>query len=275
MQRAASYLLIAGGGTGILLTVLGVIFGFATINGLYDDLSSGMEASINGLDSLSETLDQTDLVLTDSIVGLQSVVDTLQGISGTIDETGPIFETASDIAASTVPDSLDIISDGVGNLQTALVLIDGILTRLANVEIDLPGFLPAIRLGILYNPEVPIYEPVGEIRDNLDAISTQLRELDEPLTTTRENLTTIGTDVDAIATNASNLRQNIGDTQPLVADFNETVKTLSDDLSRPHSNIERNRRIATIGFTLVLVWVGLLSAGSLLLGVGQLRRSTG
>lgn len=275
MQRATSYLLIAGGGTGILLTLLGIIFGFATINGLYDDLSTSMGASIDGLDALSETLDQTDVVLSDSIIGLQSIVDTLQGISTTIDETGPIFETASDIAASTVPDSLDIISEGVGNLQTALVLIDGILTRLANVEIELPGFLPAIRLGILYNPEVPIYEPVGEIRDNLDTISTQLRDLDEPLTTTRENLATIGTDVDTIATNATNLRQNIVDTQPLVTDFNSTVDTLSADLQRPLENIERNRRTGTIAFTLILIWLGLISAGALLLGVGQMRRSTG
>lgn len=256
IQQVSRWLTIV---LGLVVVSLGLIFGTGFINATFDDLDRLLNASITSLTALNDTLDETMIVLDEAIINLDSITVTLDGIADSIDQIEPIINTANDITVTQIPDSLDIVIEGVNGLSDTLIIVDGLLRRLSDVEIDLPGILPSITLGLLYRPERPIHEPVDDIGANLESIADTLRNLEKPMNDTVSNLSAISIDIEDISANAQILRTNILDTQPRITNFSNSIDELITQLEQPLINLNRNRTIAFIVLTLVLVWVATVS----------------
>ncbi len=272
MKRIIGVITLIGATLGLLLSLSGLIWGYGFIARTYDDWDVSLQASITSMENISATVQQTDTILEETVLGLMQINQALGKLGKTFDTTGPIIETFQQIAVNDVPDSLDIALTGLGSAVGVLRTVDNTLQALSEIEIDLPGPLPVVRFGIPYSPETPLYEPFETVSSNLSNVSTGLRSINVPLGETRDSVATISKDLGLISERIDTITGNLDSVRPSLIEFDESVQRLIERLQRTQGNIPRNEGWTDLIFTALLLWLALSQIGVLYYGYTLLQR---
>ncbi|MHB0965053.1 MAG: hypothetical protein ACYC36_01245 [Bellilinea sp.] len=248
-------------GLGLSLAGLILLGGFsnrisANLLGALEYLDRALAISSDGLETA-----ESSLLAADS--ALESLVSTLDGVNESLQGMDPTLTALSTLLGKDLPGTIEATQDSLDSAQTSARNIDNVLTSLSRI----PFFGT-----LVYNPEVPLNETIGEISDSLDAIPRSLRDAKSGLDIADRNLTTITSDLGNIAQNTDQIDLSIADAllvideyQTLVADMQKRVKDFRQELPG-------QLRLATLAAALLLIWLAITQIGLLAQGAEFMAR---
>ena len=262
-SRITGLALIIAAVMGLGLSLAGLIFLGRFSSRISTNLLSTLEYLDRALAITSDGLETAESSLKAADSALGSLVSTLDGVNESLQGMDPTLTALSTLLGKGLPETIKATQDSLDSAQTSAKNIDNVLTSLSRIPF----------LGTLvYNPEVPLNETLGDISDSLDAIPRSLRDAKSGLDTADKNLATITSDLGNVAQSTDQIDHSIADAllvideyQTLVADMQKRTKDLRQELPG-------QLRLATLAAALLLIWLAITQIGLLAQGVEFLAR---
>ena len=260
--------------TGLALIVAAVmglglsLAGLVLLGGFSSRISTNLQSTLEYLDRAlaitSDGLETAESSLQAADSALVSLVSTLDGVNESLQGMDPTLTALNTLLGKDLPGTIEATQDSLDSAQTSAKNIDNVLTSLSRIPF----------LGTLvYNPEMPLNETLGDISDSLDAIPRSLRDAKSGLDTADKNLATITSDLDNVAQSTDQIGLSIADAllvideyQTLVADMQTRTKDLRQELPG-------QLRLATLAAALLLIWLAIAQIGLLAQGMELVGRS--
>ena len=227
-SRITGLALVIAAVMGLVLSLAGLILleGFASR--ISTNLLSTLEYLDRALAITSDGLETAESSLLAADSALDSLVSTLDGVNESLQGMDPTLTALSTLLGKDLPETIKATQDSLDSAQTSAKNIDNVLTSLSRIPF----------LGTLvYNPDVPLNETLGEISDSLDAIPRSLRDAKSGLDTADKNLATITSDLDNVTQSTDQIGLSIADAllvmdeyQTLVADMQKRTKDFRQEL---------------------------------------------
>ena len=261
--RITGLALIIAAVMGVILSLAGLILLGSFASRISTDLLSTLEYLDRALAITSDSLETAESSLQAADSALDSLVSTLDGVNESLQGMDPTLTGLSTLLGRDLPETIKATQDSLDSAQTSAKNIDSVLTSLSRIPF----------LGTLvYNPDVPLNETLGDISDSLDAIPRSLRDAKSGLDTADRNLATITSDLGNVTQSTDQIDLSIADAllvideyQTLVADMQKRTKDLRQELPG-------QLRLATLAAALLLIWLAIAQVGLLAQGVEFLTR---
>jgi methyl-accepting chemotaxis protein len=256
--------------SGVTLSIIGIRLG----RGLIDSIAGGIDNTLlltsEGMDNVLETLVFTKAAVTDVNAALVTVEGSADDLSRTVQQTQPLLEQISTVAADEVPNSLESIEMVMPTLEQVAGVIDSTLVTLNKFRIDEEIFGIEIQydLGINYAPEVPFDVSVNQLGSSLDGLPESLRNLQGYMDVTSGNLDTISRDIHLLADDVGKINGRISELPPIIDEYIRIATEIGDDTRQIRAQIGEHAQTAKTVVTIVIVWLGLTQVAPLYLGLG-------
>ena len=262
-SRITGLALIIAAVMGLGLSLAGLIFLGRFSSRISTNLLSTLEYLDRALAITSDGLETAESSLKAADSALGSLGSTLDGVNESLQGMDPTLTALSTLLGKGLPETIKATQDSLDSAQTSAKNIDNVLTSLSRIPF----------LGTLvYNPEVPLNETLGDISDSLDAIPRSLRDAKSGLDTADKNLATITSDLGNVAQSTDQIDHSIADAllvideyQTLVADMQKRTKDLRQELPG-------QLRLATLAAALLLIWLAITQIGLLAQGAEFMAR---
>ena len=248
-------------GLGLSLAGLILLGGFssrisANLLGALEYLDRALVISSDGLETA-----ESSLLAADS--ALDSLISTLDGVNESLQGMDPTLTALSKLLGNDLPGTIEATQDSLDSAQTSAKNIDNVLTSLSRIPF----------LGTLvYNPEVPLNETLGEISDSLDAIPRSLRDAKSGLDTADKNLAFITSDLDNVAQSTDQIGLSIADALLVIDEYQTLVADMQKRTKDFRQKLPGQLRLATLAAALLLIWLAITQIGLLAQGVEFLAR---
>ena len=248
-------------GLGLSLAGLILLGGFsnrisANLLGTLEYLDRALAISSDGLETA-----ESSLLAADS--ALESLVSTLDGVNESLQGMDPTLTALSTLLGKDLPGTIEATQDSLDSAQTSARNIDNVLTSLSRI----PFFGT-----LVYNPEVPLNETIGEISDSLDAIPRSLRDAKSGLDIADRNLTTITSDLGNIAQNTDQIDVSIADALLVIDEYQTLVSDMQKRVKDFRQELPGQLRLATLAAALLLIWLAITQIGLLAQGAEFMAR---
>lgn len=248
-------------GLGLSLAGLTLLGGFSSrvSANLLDTLEYLDRALVISGDGLETA--ESSLLAADS--ALDSLVSTLDGVNESLLGMDPTLTALSTLLGKDLPETIKATQDSLDSAQTSAKNIDNVLTSLSRIPF----------LGTLvYNPEVPLNETLGDISDSLDAIPRSLRDAKSGLDIADKNLATITSDLGNIAQSTDQIDLSIADALLVIDEYQTLVADMQKRAKDSRQKLPDQLRLATLAAALMLIWLAITQIGLLAQGVEFLAR---
>ena len=185
----------------LVILLAGAYFIGPALDQVSDTVDNGLALSIETMETVSATLEQTQSALVSVNASLDTAVETTANLSITVADTIPLLDQVSVVVSETLPESIEAIQTAVPNIAAVATVVDDALTRLSEFEINQTIPIPfnpieiQYDLGIDYNPEVPFGDSMEELGTSLDGVPEELRVLRTELEVSAANLQTLSDDL--------------------------------------------------------------------------------
>jgi len=259
------------GTTLIFTAILGVILsaGGLILTGIYATrLSATLADSLSGLSEAlqvtSEALDISMSVLTEADKSLDALVKTMEGVNASLTQSKPTLDELSTLLGTDLPDTIKATQDSLNSAQTSAKNVDAVLTGLSKIP-----FLGSL----VYNPDIPLNETLGDISDSLNGIPASLKTAQRSLDRASKNMGTVNLELDNITASTDEIRASSEDAQLVISDYQDLVSRLQTRVDEMQTSLPRSLRWLTLAFVLLLVWLGLAQIGLLVQGCQLLTQS--
>ena len=188
--------------------------------------------------SILQTVDDSAQLLTDSGRGiseaaeaigglaevLQTVVTTLEGASGSLDEAQDLSSTAYILLSDQIPETLENTSAALEAVEAASGEIDSMLRAM-----DAISFLT----GVEYDPEQPLDEAVGGVVESLDPISRSMQDVSESLLDSTDEL-------EKTADSLALLSEQLDPYSEHLLELSENLESLASQMTTTGENLAGN-----------------------------------
>ncbi|MFA5837492.1 MAG: hypothetical protein WC837_11115 [Bellilinea sp.] len=248
-------------GLGLSLAGLILLGGFssrisANLLGALEYLDRALVISSDGLETA-----ESSLLAADS--ALDSLISTLDGVNESLQGMDPTLTALSKLLGNDLPGTIEATQDSLDSAQTSAKNIDNVLTSLSRIPF----------LGTLvYNPEVPLNETLGEISDSLDAIPRSLRDAKSGLDTADKNLAFITSDLDNVAQSTDQIGLSIADALLVIDEYQTLVADMQKRTKDFRQKLPGQLRLATLAAALLLIWLAITQIGLLAQGAEFMAR---
>ena len=249
----AGTVLVAIGVVGIVLSIVIGILGWRLIG----DLGNAAEQSLNLSGEALITIDQTIVVVRETVEtlgdGLATVEGSLGDASTTLENASELFDVTADVAATDLPESIASVRQALPPLISSAESIT-----------DAIGALSIF--GINTGPTQPLAEPIIEIQSNLT-------QLEERLRTQAGAITAIATDFDSFSGDASDLANNVGqmnrdlaEAESLLVDYETTTANARGAIETTQAEVARTMATARATVVVLAILFGLSQAAPIVMG---------
>ena len=268
MRKALGIVMLIIGVSGVVLSVVGTIIGQRLVADLGKGLEANLTLTLDGLDTVNESLILTKSTVGSLSEGLATVEDTAENVSVAIDDTRPLLQQASTVTTQRVPESIETFQEGLPALIEVAGTVDETMRTLSNFNVDrrILGIPLSFDLGVDYDPEVPFDETVEELGASLEGMPEQLRSLEESMSVTDDNMRAISRNVSEIGRDLSAINEDVAEIEPLLDEYISTVREISDALRQARLSVRRQLDQMRIVVTVIMVWFGLMQIAPLYLG---------
>lgn len=245
--------------SGLALSVVGTLVSRQIIDDFGEAAENTLLLSGQSLETINDTLVLTKQTLAEVTEGLDTVGVAAVNLSATIDDTQPILEQVTQVAARDVPDSLDAVQKAIPDVAQAAGAIDDTLSILSAFQVERSIFGVPIQfdLGIDYDPESPLNETVLELGQSLEGMPAGLRALEDDLATANNSLVVIGDNVLTIAEDLEGLNASVSELEPLVDEYIKLATETADLIRQTRVALSQQLQTAKLIATLLFVWLGL------------------
>jgi hypothetical protein len=244
--------------SGLVLSVIGTFASRQIIDDFGEVAGNALLLSSQSIDAVNDTLVVTKQTLADVTEGLDTVGDAAVNLSNTMDDTGPLLDQVTQVAARDVPDGLEAVQSAIPDVAQAAGAIDDALSILNAFQVERSIFGVPIQfdLGIDYDPEMPLDETVLELGQSLEGMPSNLRALESDLSSAGDSLVLIGGNVLTIAEDLDRLNATVGELEPLVDEYIRLATETAELIRQTEMELSQQLQTAKLIATLFFVWLG-------------------
>lgn len=258
-RKIIGVLFLVVGISGLALSIAGTFISRQIIDDLGDAAGNALMLTGESLETINDTLILTKQTLGDVSSGLDTVGVAAVNLSNAVDDTQPIMEQVTQVAARDVPESLESVQGAIPDIAQAAGAIDDTLRILNAFQVERSIFGVPIQfdLGIDYDPEAPLSETVLELGQSLDGMPMGLRALEDDLNSANESMLVIGDNVLTIANDLERLNASVSELEPLVDEYIRLATETADLIRQTRASLDQQLQTAKLIATLLFVWLGL------------------
>ena len=257
LNRAVGYLLVIAAIIGLVFSLLGIAAVWVK-RPLSDDAMSMIELADRTLKATSDGLLLTKESLTEAMVSVISLKNTLEATSRAINATNPMLDSLSDLLTSSIPDSIYAIQNSLATAQSSARVIENFLKTVSS--------LPLLPIQP-YNPPVPLHESLSDVSQSLDALPQSLMEMDKSLDSSRGNLILIEAEFRIMSRNVEQMNASLLDAQGVVDSYQNVVSDLQQRTANLSTNIPRWINNLAWFTTFLLILIAIAQLGLLVQGL--------
>ena len=258
LNRAVGYLLVIAASVGLVFSLLGIAAVWRVKQPLTDDAMSMIELADRTLKATSDGLLLTKESLTEAMVNVISLKNTLEATSRAINATNPMLDSLSDLLTSSIPDSIYAIQNSLATAQSSARVIENFLKTVSS--------LPLLPIQP-YNPPVPLHESLSDVSQSLDALPQSLMEMDKSLDSSRGNLILIEAEFRIMSRNVEQMNASLLDAQGVVDSYQNVVSDLQQRTANLSTNIPRWINNLAWFTTFLLILIAIAQLGLLVQGL--------
>lgn len=278
MKRIVGGIMFVVGIMGVILAGVGFYYGRDVIDQIGAGLNGGLVLALDSLDTIQDTVTLTKTAVTEAANTIVTVEKTVNDLSTTIGDTGPLVDQMSVVVTQEVPTSVEAIQASLIPTAEVARQIESTLSTLSEFSID-RSFLGVdlqFDLGIDYEPEEPLDESLLAISDSLDGVAVELRNLEPSLATNSDNVALMSENVALIAKDIASINEVVAEINPLLDQYGATFTQLENAILQVQANLDSYLQFAKIVLTVLMLWLAVLNSASLVLGyemvTGQLDK---
>lgn len=259
-RRILGFVMLIVGVIGVLCCLFLAIAGLRLVSELEIVLDNNLDILLDSLDTVKETLLLTKTTIGQVNSGLETVEETADDLAQTVNNTRPLIDQLSVVAAETVPDSIESVQATIPTVAAVAGSIDQTLRLLSafKLEQNIFGIPIGFDLGVDYDPEEPFDQTIETIGASLDGLPGQLRSLKVYLAVTNDNLQTISLGIGNIADDLQTINGSVADMAPLLDDYIGLVTRTGDSLRQVRDDLGRQLGWLRVGIVGGAVWLALL-----------------
>jgi methyl-accepting chemotaxis protein len=218
------------------------------------------------LKATSDALFVTKESLTEAMVDVISLKNTLEATSRAIHATNPMLDSLSNLLTNDIPDSIHATQTSLATAESSAQLIENFLKTVSS--------LPLIPIEP-YNPPVPLHESLKEVSQSLDALPQSLGDMDESLNSSRGNLILIEAEIRIMSRNVQQLNANMRDAQGVIVSYQKVVSDLQERTARFSTKVPRWINSLAWFTTFLLVLIAIAQLGLLVQGLQLIEHQPG
>lgn len=270
---------------GIILVIVGLIGliisgGIAYVGSQFLDsvgiaVNNSLNLVLGTVDTTVDTLKAVEGTITEAANTINTVSDTTTTLSKTLLDSAPLLQQVTTLATETVPGSLEAVNDTVPNLANIAGTVDATLQKLSDLKVEraVLGVPISFDLGVNYRPAAPFDEAVLQIGDSLVGVPEQLRALQTGLQTAVDNLTDISTNVQSLSGNLDGIYTSVGAFNPLLDQYIATLEQTGGGLRTIQNQVTSSLSTLKWVFVGLGIWFALYQILPIYLGWRMFRNT--
>ncbi len=241
----------------IFIAILGVLFSVFGIAATWYYRPRIQSAIFGIIDSLDETLLNTNdgLVILDRSLenaefNLEMISDTLDNLNATIDNIAVSLDSSADLIGGDLRDTIVDTQTALRSAASSAGLVDNTLRFIAAIPL----------LGADYRPEVPLSLSLEQVAESLDDVPEAFLEIESLIRDTESSMAILNDDVAQLAEDINTYESDLLAAQEILAEYGQIIDDLRTQLAdlRQHST------------NFLLITSILSTGGFFLLGLAQL-----
>ena len=264
IKRILGLIIILTAILGLAVCLIAIVAGPPVLDRFAADIDDSM-ASIGGtLDTVSETLRFAQVTSSQVITGLSTAETSVMNTAEIINQTRPMLLSAGTIVTVDVANGLDQVQAAIPTLAQLAGNVDKTLNFLSTVNIL--GF----KLGIDYNPAVPMDQSITMIGNSLNGIPEKLRGMSTSIIATDQALDTTVTNLNTIGSNLQYINASFSQFSGMFGTYLQNTTEIKQRLLVTQNLLHNDLQSIKIGLLIVLAWLGLTQLAPLYVGVSLL-----
>ena len=225
--------------TGVLFGVTGWLFLTELDENLDQSLLIGEAASV----SVLETIDVAETLIESLDAGLETVGATLGAVESSLGDTAGVASTTASLSA-TLPQSFDDIDVALSTVESLSGVIDSTLSGLSSVP-----------FGPDYEPEVPLPEAIGNLREAFEPIGDDLTRLTTELQAFADGSDDVSARVDEVRADLTDTRLALADSAALLDDYRSTAGDAGRLAATSRGDMSRAFALARLALLVLALFV--------------------
>jgi hypothetical protein len=258
----------------IMVAVLlgGAFFAGQAVDTVGDGLDSVLALTVDTLDTVSATLEQTQATITEANNALDTATEATVNLAKTVSDTQPLMESMSKVVAEDVPDNIEAIQATIPNITQVAGVIDSALTKLSDFGISRTIPIPfnpitlEFDLGIDYNPDEPFDETISALGDSLEGMPEELRSLQGDLETLSADLELLTGNIETASGDLETINEQVALFIPILDDYLRIVGEINDSMLQARGQLQAQLETVKTVLTALFIVLSLTQLAPLYLG---------
>jgi methyl-accepting chemotaxis protein len=226
-RRALGRAIMVAAVVASITCLVGIVVAWRLVGELAHTTSSTLVIVGDTLATVDDTLDVADSVIESVDGGIGTIQESLDTMSTTVDNGAATLSAFADLTENLAPD-LERVDSGLGNLQSAVGVVDDVLRQLSDVP-----------FGPEYDPETGLASSVQGVRDDLQPIADDLSNASGTLSDLAASSDDVIDRLDALAVDLDAIDRSLDESRVLIERYRQSTSDASaltvgtrDDLDR-------------------------------------------
>jgi len=249
IRKIIGLILILAAIGGVVFSISGMFFVWLAESNVTNNVTTGVEALSQALDTTAQGLAVTQEALQGSLASIQSVGATLETAGKTIDTTEPMLNEISKVLAEDLPKTIRATQVSIATAQQSAGVVDTVLGALS--------YLP----GISYNPGTSLSSALGGISTSMKDLPQTLTDMAGSLEDTNHNLQTFRVDFSIMKDAIRQVETSMAQYEDIIEGYHASVTQVQTQLHILEKNLPNMIRGITWGITIFLIWMAIAQLG--------------
>ena len=264
VTRIIGIALIVAGIAGLVFSVAGLV----VLARVEKQVNVAVQRQVETLDQALTATAEGLALAENSLTQVQDTVDAIQstvrGLGQAIDDTSPTLTALGNLVGKQLPATITAAENSLRSAQRSARVLDGFLSVISAV----PLFGNS-----RYNPDVPLNERLGEVAASLEGVPASLEDGGSGIFTTVGSLGTIKANVDRTADSIGEINTSLESAKTVVANYQGVLASIGATLERVRNGLATWLRLIRWGFSLMLIWLGIVQFALITQGFELIGRS--
>jgi methyl-accepting chemotaxis protein len=208
--------------------LVGVVVAWRLVGELADTTRSTLVIVGDTLATVDDTLDVADSVIESVDGGIGTIKESLDTMSTTVENGAATLSAFAELTDNLAP-NLEQVDNGLGNLQSAVDVVDGVLRQLS----DLP-------FGPDYDPETGLAASVQAVRDDLQPIADDLTNASGTLSELASSSGEVIERLDALAGDLDGIDRSLDESRVLIDRYRQSTSDASALAAGTREDLDRD-----------------------------------
>jgi hypothetical protein len=264
LRRVLGYVLLAIGMSGLVFALVSVVWFQSFVTNAEASVEKRLDVLDDALVTTADGLMVAQTALTQADSSIASLRTTVVGVTQTITDTLPTFDTLSSVVGDDVPQAITTTRQALQSAQSTALIADQVLTTISSIGVINTQ---------LYNPKVPLNVAIGQVASSLEGLPESLKDIKISIGIASGSLKQVQRDIAVVSTSMGDISSSVIETQTVLKRYQATVAALQQELAAAREALPRWLVLLRWGGTLALIWLGAAQSGLVLHGLEILRRA--